>query len=485
MTAGIRQGVLTVIFLGALTLVGSSFIRQDSPDPPAPGSTLALTDETTSSADPPEEATALAAGETPVALASDTPDTTVPPAPRELSVVVYPTEADVNTSATDATGASVEGGPELTARMSGPVSLTVDAPGYRSETLTVASELSGAVEIYLDPSDQVVDRTMVFTTSGAPKQVAFTPDSSELWVTLLSGTGVEVFDPRTGSLLTAIDLPEAGSVEVIFNAAGTRAYVSQMETASVYEIDVATRSILRTLNTGGSWTKVMVLSADETRLWASNWVSNDVSEFDLTTGELVRRIPTVTTPRGLALDPDGDRLYVAGFDTGDIEVVDLDTGSSETIYHSGGALRHLVADPTSPVIYASDMARDTIVAIDTITDTVTETASTDRLPNTIDISPDGRILAVSNRGRNNPETYYLPGPEWGTVLFLDIETGAILDAIVGGNQPTGLDWSDDGHWLAYSDFLDNRVTVVSMPSTSVLADAGGGRAESYRGEITK
>ncbi len=326
---------------------------------------------------------------------------------------------------------------------------------------------------------------MVFTTGKAPKQVAFTPDSRELWVTLLGGRGVEIYDPVTGELLDDVDLPEAGSVEVIFNHSGDTAYVSQMETARVYEVDVATRTMRRTLSTGGSWTKVVALSPDEKTLWASNWVSNDVSEIDLTTGELRRRMHTVTTPRGLALNSSGTKLYVAGFDAGDIESMDLATGEGETIYHSGGAMRHLVADPTSSSIYGSDMARDQILVIDTRNDTVTELASTDRLPNTIDISPDGEFLAVSNRGRNNPETYYLPGPEWGSILLLDTSDGHVLDAVVGGNQPTGLDISADGHWLAYSDFLDNRVTVFALPSSSDLLAAGGGRAETYKSELEK
>ena len=54
----------------------------------------------------------------------------------------------------------------------------------------------------------------------------------------LVGNGVEIFDPNTGELQGFVDLPDGGSVEIIFNREGTLAYVSQMETASVYEIDV-------------------------------------------------------------------------------------------------------------------------------------------------------------------------------------------------------------------------------------------------------
>lgn len=482
MTGPARQGILFLAVLAVLTLIG--FARPSPPGveaaaQPPPATTavsLPTTVPTTGSVADPDAVTTLA-------VATTLPGT-VPPA-RPLDVVVYPSQAEATLTLVDGSGQTLTAPAPFDGNVTGPVELSVEADGFRPETLTIPAEAEGSYEVFLDPPDQLVDRTMVWTTGSAPKQVAFTPDGAEVWVTLLAGSGVEIYDPIDGALLAEIDLPEAGSVEVIFDATGGSAWVSQMETATIYEIDVVTRQIRRELHTGGSWTKVMVLDPAEERLWASNWVSNDVSEFDLTTGEMTRRIPTVTTPRGLATDPAGTRLYVAGFDSGDIEVIDLDTGATRVIEDTGGAVRHLVADPASELIYASDMARDTILAIDTSSDTVSVLATTDRLPNTIDISPDGRILAVSNRGRNNPETYYLPGPQWGSILLLDTATGDILDAIVGGNQPTGLDISADGRLLAYSDFLDNRVTVVALPPTETLLGGGGGRVDTYRSELEK
>lgn len=482
MTRSTLEFGLAAVVLVVLGFVG--FWGRDLPDPadvaPVPQSVAApaTTTETTEAAD------AVASTSTPAAPTTTTTSTTPPAGPRELAIKVYPSSVTASLAvADDADEVTSEG--ELEGSFTGTVTVKVEAEGFAPETLEIPAEQDGTIEVWLDPADQLVDRTMAFTTGAAPKQVAFTPDNSELWVTLLGGSGLEAYDPMTGELIAAIDLPEAGSVEVIFDAAGETAYVSQMETARVYEVDVATHQVVRHLGTEGSWTKVMLLSPDEDRLWASNWVSNDVSEFDLATGEMVNRFSTVTTPRGLATDPTGSKLYVAGYDTGDIQVFDLATGDSSTIFDSGGAMRHLVADAEAGLVYASDMARDSIYVVDTATDTVTTLGTTNRLPNTIDLTPDGRVLAVSNRGRNNPETYYLPGPEWGSVLLLDTRTGEILDAIVGGNQPTGLDISPDGKWLAFSDFLDNRVTIFSLPDTDALLDGGGGRAESHRGELTK
>jgi sugar lactone lactonase YvrE len=78
-----------------------------------------------------------------------------------------------------------------------------------------------------------------------------------------------------------------------------------------------------------------------------------------------------------------------------------------------------------------------------------------------------------------------PGPEWGSVLALDASTGKPLDAIVGGDQTTGLDVSPDGKRLAFTDFLDDRVQLYEVPATDRLLTGGGGRYRASRLEIAK
>jgi DNA-binding beta-propeller fold protein YncE len=411
-----------------------------------------------------------------------TTTTTITYPPREIAVSVEPATAVL--AVADAGGAVFDAPGPYVGPAAGPVELVVAADGYETESVSLGVEETSHA-FWLDPAGQVLDKAIQFVTGDAPKQVAFRPGSDELWVTLLAGAGFEVYDPATGVQIAAVDLPKAGSVEVIFNRSGSLAYISQMETGSVYEVDADSKEILRVMPTTGVWTKVMVLSPDEQTLWASNWVSNDVSEIDLATGEVRRKLRTVTTPRGLYVTPDAAKLYVAGFASGEIQVFDLETGSGTVLYRSGGAMRHLVGSPDGSLVYASDMARDRILIVDTGTDAVTELGTVDRLPNTIDVSPDGRVLYVSNRGRNNPETYYKPGPEWGTVVALDTATGAYLDAIVGGNQTTGLDVSPDGSWLAYSDFLDDRVVIYRIPPLEELVAGGGGRWVAHLAEKAK
>jgi DNA-binding beta-propeller fold protein YncE len=365
----------------------------------------------------------------------------------------------------------------------GAVDLEVALDGYQtiSDTVDVAGDV--AVEWWLGPPGLLHRSVGGFSTGSNPKQVAFTPDGTQIWVSLLGGQGVEVFDAATFERLAEINLGQHGAVEIIFAPDGAAAYASQMETASVYEIDTADLEVRRQLMTEGTWSKVMALSPDASTLYVSNWTSDDVSEIDLVSGEVRRRLPTVRNPRGLYPTEDGERLFVAGFGHGELARIDLAEGTSQVLLSTGGAMRHLVGDGKR--LYAGDMATAEVYVVDLETEETHKLADTNAKPNTIDLSPDGRVLYVSNRGRNNPESYYLPGPEWGSVLAFDTATGDPLDAIVGGNQTTGLAVASDGSAVAFSDFLDNRVSVYEIPGYDALAAGGGGRFEAHRDELAK
>ncbi len=323
--------------------------------------------------------------------------------------------------------------------------------------------------------------------TSSPKGVSFSPDNKEVWVTSLmnKSSGVFVYDVQTGEIKETIKLPEGGGVEVIFNSDGTRAFVSQMETARVYEIDSKTKEVLRFFDTRNAWTKVMVLSPEEDYLYASNWSGNGVSVIDLSSGLLKETIPTVQTPRGVYATKDGKYLYVAGFSNGEIQKINLTTKESEVIYRNEGAMRHIVGDEERGFLYVSDMANARIYRVTISDNTVEVFAETERNPNTITLSPDKNILAVSCRGVNNPESYYIPGPEWGSVLFFDTESGEMVDALVGGNQTTGLDIANSGNYFVYSDFLDASLTLCNFPSADEFLEGEGGASLEYKTRIKK
>jgi len=330
----------------------------------------------------------------------------------------------------------------------------------------------------------------IYKVSGisSPKGAAFSIDGKEIWVTSLmnKNRGVAVFDAKTGAFIKDIILPDGGGVEIIFNHNGDKAYVSQMETARVFEIDTKTKEILRIFNTKSSWTKVLVLSPNEDFLLASNWSGNNVSIIDLRTGKLIENISVVATPRGIYILKDGKTFYIAGFGNGEIEKINLETGEKKVIFKSGGAMRHIVGDEEKSMLYFSDMGKNKIFKVNLQNDKVEEFVNTDSNPNTIVLTTDKKVLIVSNRGKNNISgNYNIPGPEWGSILFFDILTGKMLDALVAGNQPTALAVSPDGKYFVYSDFLDGNLTLCELPSYEEFLAGNGGRSAIYHQEIKK
>ncbi len=335
---------------------------------------------------------------------------------------------------------------------------------------------------------QLVEYRFTINNVPSPKGVSFSPDGKEIWVTSLTNkkVGVYVFDSLTGEQKKKIYLPDGGGVEIVFNEEGTRIYVSQMETARVFEIDSFSKEILRVFETNSSWTKVLFVSPDEKRLYASNWVGNNVSEFNVETGELLENFPSVKTPRGLYVTENGNDLYIAGFGEGDFQRINLKTKESEIIFKTNGALRHIVGDEKRGILFVSDMGKGKIWQVDMEKKEFSDFADTEINPNTIVLSPDKKILFVSNRGKNYSETNYnIPGPEWGSVLLFDTESGELLDAIVGGNQTTGLDISPDGRTLAFSNFLDHNLEIYRVPSYQELKEGNGGASESYKDQLRK
>lgn len=337
------------------------------------------------------------------------------------------------------------------------------------------------------PDGQLLTCVHRFIVGHRPKSLAFRPHSDELWVSLhYDRPAVEIYSTRTWQQIGSVDMGRYGAVELTFTPDGSRAFVSQLETASVYQIITDERKVERVLETEAKGSKIVSLSPDAQTLYVANWYSKDISVFDVKSGEQMRKISVKGIPRGLYPSRDGSALWIAGFSPGYVYRADL-TGARKvkSIRRRGNVMRHVVGDEERGALYFSDMKRGKIWRLELSTEEVTELAVTDSHPNTIDLSPDKRVLFVSNRGENNPDTFLKAGPTWGSVVVIDAHTGTHLDGTVTGNQATGLDVSPDGRMLAVSDFLDNAVNIFAIPPTAELLAGNGGRYRAHLGEVDK
>ncbi len=433
----------------------------------------ATTSTTTSAADPGASTTIAAGG---VADATSTTRSTaanLPPQKLELS-------ADpevVNLAIT------LQDGTSLTAKTpfsdevpGGAITIEFSKRGYNTAARSLMLDQAAALKVWLDPTGQLVETVVRFKCGPGPQQAAFSPDGRELWVALLDGEGLEVYSPSTGAKTGEVSLGGEGTTDLVFTKNGETVYAVNMRSGTVYEIDRVSRAVKRTFATEGEAPKVLLLSPDEKTLWTANWGSSDVSEIDLASGTLVRRMPTVKTPRGLYCTSDAERLYVAGYASGELQRIHLPTGEGTLVFKTGGSFWALAGDDARGLLYVDDNALGAVFVVDLTTETATRLSTTDSRPNTLRLAAGGRLLLVSNRGKEDPKNAAHEGPEWGSILLIDTAGGTVLDAIVGGNQCTALAVSTDGAMLAFSDFFDDRIRVYKVPAHQTLAAASGGRA---------
>jgi YVTN family beta-propeller protein len=254
-----------------------------------------------------------------------------------------------------------------------------------------------------------------------------------------------------------------GFVEALCDERRRELWVSNMEENKVHIFNLDTLEYISSHSTGGTFPKVIVQSPDGALTLVSNWISMDISVFDSDTKKLLRRIPVGGTPRGMAFSSDGSLMYTAIYDAALVVVVDMTTNKviKRWRFSQGeGAARHIIFRDDK--LYVSDMFRGTVNILNAATGALMKSVRLGFNINTIILSPDGKYIFASSRGKNNPVDYTLPGPDFGAVYMLDAQDLTLLEKVWGRNQPTGLAVSPDGKLMVFTDFLDANLELYRI-----------------------
>jgi YVTN family beta-propeller protein len=344
--------------------------------------------------------------------------------------------------------------------------LRFSAAGYRSvEYASGALPLkNGLLQIKLENENGIFQLLGEYTTGIQPKSAYFSPDGRRIFVPLLGQHGIDVFRFEQSLVFEKrLSVPGSrspGFVEAMIDTRRRELWVSNMEESMVHIFDLDTLDYKMSAGTGGVYPKVIVQNPAGNVTMVSNWVSHDISVFDSETKTLLRRIPVGGTPRGMAFSPDGGLLYTAIYDEPVIAVVDMKENKVSRrfkLYDGPGAVRHVIYRDNK--LYVSDMYKGTVNILNASTGALLVSRRIGPNINTIALSPDGRRVFASSRGRNNPEDYTIPGPEFGAVYILNADDLGVEERIWGRNQPTGLAVSPDGKYLAFTDFLDANLEL--------------------------
>ena len=336
---------------------------------------------------------------------------------------------------------------------------------YHSDELPVRNNIVG---IKLENENGIATLVGEYSTGRQPKSAYFSPDGNRLFVPLLNQHGIDVFRITGGSLAyeTRLTVPNSraiGFVEAMCDKRRRELWVSSMLENKVHIYDLDTLEYKTSLNTGGVYPKVVVQSPDGKTTAVSNWQSMDISLFDSDTKRLLRKIHVGGTPRGMAFSPDGALLYTAIYDAPLVVVINMTQNRITNRFRfsqGAGAARHIIYRDEK--LYVSDMLRGTVNILNASTGALLRSAYVGLNINTIILSPDGRYVFASSRGRNHHEDYTRPGPDFGAVYMLSAEDLSLQERIWGRNQPTGLAISPDGRQLVFTDFLDANIELYRL-----------------------
>lgn len=222
--------------------------------------------------------------------------------------------------------------------------------------------------VAIDPNTRQVSWRIAFR--GVPNHLAVSPDGRRVYVTVVSGSYVDVFDPARHALIDSVDVG-TGPHDIEVARDGKTVYVGLIRGTDVTVFESATNKVLRRIPFGAN-VRPIALSHDENRLYVQLSQYYGFVVADPRTGKILRRVD-MPMPKGT---PKPDTLPVT-------------TNHGIRITADG---RYLIANGSMTdltAIYALPDLR--LVA----------TVPVGRDPNWVTVSPDGRRIFISNRGSDD------------------------------------------------------------------------------------
>ncbi|MFI7104392.1 YncE family protein [Streptomyces sp. NPDC050161] len=322
--------------------------------------------------------------------------------------------------------------------------MTSTARRTPGDQLAVVSQ-TGPTVTFFDAATH--ERLDVLPMPDQPHELCFDPDLRLLYCTITYRSGfynahrgraheLTVIDVDTHTVVDTLDLsPDHAPHGLALDRARSRLYISveatESEPGGVVVIDTRTRTRIGRIPTMADGPHWFALTPDGTRGYTTNKEAPFVSAIDLERGEFTGRIE-VPGSEGLAVSLDGRYVYAAA---------------------------PKVDDTT---------ARPGIRVIDTRTATVVRTLPTQEPVMPVHVTATGAVLVGETRAggtMDSPLGRQLPG----VLTVFAPDTLEPADGIPVGALPLTITSSPDGSTAYVSGNLSSTVTVVDLPSRTVVA----------------
>jgi YVTN family beta-propeller protein len=216
-------------------------------------------------------------------------------------------------------------------------------------------------------------------------------------------------------------------------------YATIMGADEVIAIDGESRAILRHISIGQS-PAILLGTPDHKKLYSANWGDDTLSAIDIAS-EAVHSIPMDGRPWVEAMSPDGKFVY-AGVGSNKIEVVSTESDSVVRSIAFDTLPASVAVSPDGNTLYVAHLSGNTLEAVSAATgDVIHPGIGVGLAPAWITISPDGGTVYTLN---------FLTGD----VTIVDTASFAVTGTVSAGADSAGIvgNVSPDGKLLCVTDY---------------------------------
>ncbi|MBS0628913.1 MAG: beta-propeller fold lactonase family protein [Verrucomicrobia bacterium] len=192
----------------------------------------------------------------------------------------------------------------------------------------------------------------------------------------------------------------------------------------------------------------------------TNARDNSVSVIDTSTNSVITTIPVGFFPTDVAASPDGTIVYVPIFSENSIFAINTSTNMTQNVISTQGGSKPLgVAVAPNGLVYCANFSNASIFVIDPNSMTEVDNFALGAIfPFDLVISPDGtRAYVINSVAPKN-------------VKVIDLATRLVIATVHTGQQTQGGAITPDGRLLYISNPVTNTVSVIDTTTNSVIAN---------------
>ncbi len=178
--------------------------------------------------------------------------------------------------------------------------------------------------------------------SGAPNDVAVTPNGDYVLATVPSSNQVVILSTSTTAILNTVTVPGASGVSIQPN--GQVAWIASSSSDSIYPLYLASDTVGTAIQVGKDPQGIAVTPNGQ-QVLVTNYNSNTVSVISTSTFQVLNTFTVGQNPIAIAVTPDSKMAYVVNSGDGTVMPVVLATDTPQTAFSIGVGIDSIAIDP--------------------------------------------------------------------------------------------------------------------------------------------